>query len=50
MNRVKKGETVFIPIIAINRDKSIWGEDAKEFKSVPLGYSPFIYSLTLLFK
>lgn len=29
---IKKGEGVFIPILAMNRDKSIWGEDAQEFK------------------
>lgn len=32
--RVTKGQTLLIPILAINRDKSIWGEDAMEFKSV----------------
>ncbi|ESK85957.1 cytochrome p450 [Moniliophthora roreri MCA 2997] len=30
--RVKKGQTVFINIQAINRSKKIWGEDAHEFK------------------
>ncbi|KAK7438395.1 hypothetical protein VKT23_018009 [Stygiomarasmius scandens] len=29
---VKKGQTLFIPIVAMNRNKQIWGEDAKEFK------------------
>ena len=30
--RIKKGDLIFIPIKAINRLKSIWGEDALEFK------------------
>ncbi|ESK88812.1 cytochrome p450 [Moniliophthora roreri MCA 2997] len=30
--RVKKGQQVTIPIIALNRDKKLWGEDANEFK------------------
>ena len=30
--RVRKGQSIMIPIIIINRDKSIWGEDADEFK------------------
>jgi len=30
--RVKKGQTMVIPILVMNRNKSIWGEDAKEFK------------------
>ncbi|KAJ4473128.1 cytochrome P450 [Lentinula aciculospora] len=29
---VQKGQTFFIPILAINRDKTLWGEDAMEFK------------------
>ncbi|KAJ3974379.1 cytochrome P450 [Lentinula raphanica] len=29
---VKKGQTIFVPILAINRDKSLWGEDALEFR------------------
>ncbi|KAL0061794.1 hypothetical protein AAF712_011311, partial [Marasmius tenuissimus] len=28
---VKKGQSVIIPILAINKDKSLWGEDAEEF-------------------
>ncbi|KAG6811254.1 hypothetical protein H0H93_014490, partial [Arthromyces matolae] len=32
--RVKKGQTIQIPILAMNRNKEIWGEDAKEFRSV----------------
>ncbi|KAG6834869.1 hypothetical protein H0H93_006803 [Arthromyces matolae] len=30
--RVKKGQTIQIPILAMNRSKEIWGEDAKEFR------------------
>jgi len=30
--RVTKGQRILIPILLINRDKSIWGEDAKEFR------------------
>jgi len=30
--RVRKGQIVMIPINVINRDISIWGEDAAEFK------------------
>ncbi|KAM6500936.1 Cytochrome P450 [Amanita muscaria] len=30
--RVTKGQTIFIPILAINRSKDIWGEDAHDFK------------------
>ncbi|TFY55501.1 hypothetical protein EVJ58_g8212 [Rhodofomes roseus] len=29
---VKKGSPIFIPILAINRSKELWGEDAFEFK------------------
>ncbi|KAF9484959.1 cytochrome P450 [Pholiota conissans] len=29
---IKKGQALIIPIKAVNRDKSIWGEDANEFK------------------
>ncbi|KAF9077282.1 cytochrome P450 [Rhodocollybia butyracea] len=29
---IQKGQTIFIPILALNRDKSLWGEDAMEFK------------------
>ncbi|KAF8232559.1 cytochrome P450 [Tricholoma matsutake] len=31
-NRVRKGQIMMVPIIAVNRDKSIWGEDADEFR------------------
>ncbi|KDR83061.1 hypothetical protein GALMADRAFT_238857 [Galerina marginata CBS 339.88] len=30
--RVRNGETISIPLLALNRAKSIWGEDASEFK------------------
>ncbi|KAJ7912531.1 cytochrome P450 [Mycena leptocephala] len=29
--RVNKGQTIMIPILAMNRDKAIWGPDAMEF-------------------
>lgn len=29
-----KGDNVYIPIVAMNRLKEIWGEDAMEFRSV----------------
>jgi cytochrome P450 len=32
--RIKKGQTLMIPILALNRAKSIWGEDSLEFKCV----------------
>jgi cytochrome P450 len=40
--KVNKGDTIFIPILAINRSKNIWGEDAAQFKperweSIPEG-------------
>lgn len=43
--RVRKGQTVFIPILVLNRAKEIWGEDAMEFKSAffPLHYVRNIY-------
>ncbi|KAJ4485445.1 cytochrome P450 [Lentinula aciculospora] len=30
--RVRKGDPINIPILAMNRDKSLWGEDARDFK------------------
>jgi len=30
--RIRKGQSIMIPICLINRDKSIWGEDSTEFK------------------
>lgn len=32
--RVKKGDAVFIPLVAVNRSKRVWGEDAADFKFV----------------
>lgn len=32
--RVTKGSPIFIPILAINRAKALWGEDAHEFRWV----------------
>lgn len=32
--RVSKGSPIFIPILAINRSKALWGEDAHEFRWV----------------
>ena len=32
--RVRKDQFIMIPINIINRDKSIWGEDADEFKLI----------------
>ncbi|KAJ7607627.1 cytochrome P450 [Mycena polygramma] len=29
---IRKGESIFIPIIAMNRDSKIWGPDAMEFR------------------
>ncbi|KAJ6457452.1 cytochrome P450 [Mycena vitilis] len=29
--RVKRGQTIVIPVLAMNRDKKIWGQDAMEF-------------------
>jgi cytochrome P450 len=32
--RIRKGELLLIPIIALNRDVEIWGPDAMEFVCV----------------
>jgi cytochrome P450 len=32
LNRVKKGDRIFIPVLVINRMKEVWGNDADEFK------------------
>ena len=29
---VKKGDTIMVPLQSVNRLKSIWGEDAYEFR------------------
>jgi len=33
-SRIVKGQTLTIPILTVNRLKSLWGEDAMEFKYV----------------
>ncbi|KAG9003803.1 hypothetical protein FRB93_010819 [Tulasnella sp. JGI-2019a] len=30
--RISNGDSVFVSVLAINRDRTIWGEDAYEFK------------------
>jgi cytochrome P450 len=30
--RVRKGDMIFIPILALNRSRELWGEDSREFK------------------
>jgi cytochrome P450 len=35
-NRIKEGQILFISIVAVNRDKAIWGEDADDFRQVIL--------------
>ncbi|KAJ7800629.1 cytochrome P450 [Mycena olivaceomarginata] len=37
---IPKGQRIHIPILAINTDKEIWGEDATEFKSVLNNHAP----------
>ncbi|SJL04938.1 uncharacterized protein ARMOST_08309 [Armillaria ostoyae] len=53
---IKKGELIIIPIMAINRDKSLWGDDAAEFRperweNVPEAVNtiPGVWSNTLSF-
>lgn len=29
---IRKGQTIFFPIISMNRAESLWGEDALQFK------------------
>nr|GAT44510.1 cytochrome P450 [Mycena chlorophos] len=48
---VKKGQMIYVPVAAVNRDREIWGEDADEFRperwtSVPAGANavPGVYS------
>jgi hypothetical protein len=36
---IPKGQTIYIPILAINTDKDIWGPDAKEWKCVSVTVS-----------
>ncbi len=37
--RISKGASILIPILALNRSKKYWGEDAHEFKCVTILYS-----------
>ncbi|EIW74059.1 cytochrome P450 [Coniophora puteana RWD-64-598 SS2] len=30
--RIQKGDSIWVPILAVNRSKEIWGEDAHEFR------------------
>ena len=30
--RIKKGQTILVPILTMHRAEEIWGEDAKQFK------------------
>ncbi|PFH52487.1 hypothetical protein AMATHDRAFT_74271 [Amanita thiersii Skay4041] len=53
---VRKGQTIFVPILAINRSADIWGEDSNEFKperweSIPeaAGSIPGVWSNLLTF-
>ena len=48
-DRIRKGQFVMIPINLINQDKSIWGEDASEFKLVSFLFSFFIGYPTCFF-
>jgi len=32
IHRLRKGDIVIIPILAVHMLKSLWGEDAEEFK------------------
>ncbi|GLB35567.1 putative cytochrome p450 [Lyophyllum shimeji] len=54
--KVRKGQALHIPIVVVNREKSIWGEDAMEFnperwKSIPqaAGTIPGVWGNMLTF-
>ena len=49
VNRIRKGQSVLIPISLINRDISIWGEDAAEFKFIVFLILFLIVYLTFFF-
>jgi len=56
MIRVRKGDMLFIPILALNRSRELWGEDSMEFKperweSVPdaVGSIPGVWGNMLTF-
>ena len=34
MQRISKGDSIFIPIQTVNRSKQLWGPDAEEFRCV----------------
>jgi hypothetical protein len=36
--RIPKGQMIHIPIWAVNTDKEIWGDDAKDFRCVIGGF------------
>ncbi|KAG6811357.1 hypothetical protein H0H92_007822 [Tricholoma furcatifolium] len=40
--KISKGQTFLIPIVDINCDKSIWGEDGREFR-----FGPVVYGLLM---
>jgi hypothetical protein len=40
LRRIRKGETLILPILAINRATSLWGEDAMEFRLVLPSFLP----------
>ena len=37
-NRIAKGDSILLPILAINRSKRLWGPDAYEFKYVIVSF------------
>ena len=47
--RIRKGQSVLIPISLINRDISVWGEDAAEFKFIVFFIVFLIVYLTFFF-
>ncbi len=32
--RIRKGQTIMIPVVTVNRDEALWGEDAMKFRFV----------------
>ena len=41
-NSISKGDPIFIPILAINRSRELWGPDAHEFKCVSFRLKAYI--------
>ena len=41
-NNISKGDPIFIPILAINRSRELWGPDAHEFKWVSFRVKAYI--------